>query len=623
MLADPNPKITRNTTNENQPPKRPPEPADSKPKPPVLRDDSADDRAPAASDAKTAAGPCPVSAPEVPTPGPTKAVLAMDTSHLQTPPVPEVSPGLPAEPSRAAAQRWQVLWRHLPYIELRDARRRALAYAKQSERFFARHDPADNASTRLPAGEQARMPVIWLAELFTPTTLPNLIDGVRELTSRQSGMRPQADDDPVEWITSTRRGGGGAWRSLPSVRPAGSPFPVNEIVDQVPAGIAYIQLSLHALTSTVTALTAELGLEDDQAQGLEGILNQEFATRAEMLPNRGHTILRVENQKATAVEEWRTSFRQEAADWLATRFPGSFHRLASGQLPSVELLLPGQHRPWEPDASSGTPGWARMLDLSGSHGYWQCATIPSLRLKERRDSGLRPSQRHRLVLAGPEHEFIADPADGSGGNRSLPEAIYLLGLSVTELLARWSLTALIRELEEQLAGLQDVADQASRSRSPRALADTQRQLLQTGIDSRIVVNDIVRYAQDPRWKHGVLDFAEIAPPALQGRAEPTASLVESLRQGQITDGQRVSQLETDLREVLSTSAELTSASENLRLQRMVVWLTVIAVIASVVAAAAAVIALRNSIGPATAPSVHSTDPSLHAPVHARQSDPAG
>ncbi len=51
-----------------------------------------------------------------------------------------------------------------------------------------------------------------------------------------------------------------------------------------------------------------------------------------------------------------------------------------------------------------------------------------------------------------------------------------------------------------MAGLQDVADQASRNRSPRALADTQRQLLHTGIDSRIVVNDIVRYAQTPWWK---------------------------------------------------------------------------------------------------------------------------
>jgi hypothetical protein len=255
-----------------------------------------------------------------------------------------------------------------------------------------------------------------------------------------------------------------------------------------------------------------------------------------------------------------------------------------------------------------------MLGLSGADGYWQCATIPSLRLQDRGDSDLPSGQRHRLGLAGLEQEFIADPAGGS---------TFLLGLSVTDLLVRWSLTALIRELEQQLAGLQDVADQASRSRSPRALADTQRQLLQTGIDSRIVVNDIVRYGEDPWWKHDVLDFTEVVPPERQEDSQPTATLAESLRQGQITDGQRVYRLETDLREVLSTSAELTSASENLRLHRMVVWLTVIAVIAVIVAAAAAVIALRNSSGTATTPSVHTTHPSAHAPVRPRQTDPAG
>lgn len=235
---------------------------------------------------------------------------------------------------------------------------------------------------------------------------------------------------------------------------------------------------------------------------------------------------------------------------------------------------------------------------------------------------------------------------------------------VGELLARWSLTALIAGLEEQLAVIQDAADQASRARSPRALAATQRQLLHTGIDSRIVVNDIIRYAQDRGWANDVLDFTEVDtapqgraleadrrkareaedidaavkrvneelskqwrplktaadaeffapmggqigttegdddpdavtrdPPTPHGEASPTASLAEILREGQITDGQRVSQLETDLREVLNTSAQLASASENIRLQRRVAWLTVIATIVAIIAAAAAVLALIHS-----------------------------
>jgi hypothetical protein len=123
------------------------------------------------------------------------------------------------------------------------------------------------------AGGHARIPVIWLAELFTPTTIPNLIGGLRKLTGSQSRPRPRGGDYDflVEWITSDRRrGGSGNWYQFPLVRPTGSRLGDNEVVDQVPAGIEYIQLEVRTLTSTVTALTALFGLDDDSAQGVSG-----------------------------------------------------------------------------------------------------------------------------------------------------------------------------------------------------------------------------------------------------------------------------------------------------------------------------------------------------------------
>jgi hypothetical protein len=61
---------------------------------------------------------------------------------------------------QAISRRWQALRRHLPYVARRDARRRSLAYAKRTERFFAAHDPATPAP-KLSAGEQVRVPAIW------------------------------------------------------------------------------------------------------------------------------------------------------------------------------------------------------------------------------------------------------------------------------------------------------------------------------------------------------------------------------------------------------------------------------------------------------------------------------
>jgi hypothetical protein len=127
------------------------------------------------------------------------------------------------------------------------------------------------------------------------------------------------------------------------------------------------------------------------------------------------------------------------------------------------------------------------------------------------------------------------------------------------------------------------------------LTEIQQQLLRTGMDSQIVGADIVRYAQDEAsWRRDILDFNEVSPPALARRAASRASLAETMRQGQINQGDRVTQAEADLRELLNTSAQLTAATENLRLQRRVLWLTIASLIVAAVAATAAVVALRMS-----------------------------
>lgn len=262
--------------------------------------------------------------------------------------------------------------------------------------------PSESAAT---PRESARIPVIWLAELFTPTTIPSLIGGVREFNSRQSDPGGSWDPDPrrarrpvtAESITSDRRRGYGGWRSLPTVRPEGSQLRDDEVADQMPAGIGYILLEVRTLTSTVTALTAQFGPDDDRGRELEGILNQENSVDAQI-----------------GVEQWRRSLRQDASGWLAERFPGSFHRLTPGQLPTIEFLVTGQLRPWDPEASHVYPEWAQVLDLRDRDGYLQCTTIPSLRLQEPYrvwfpgPAHALPERRYCLVLAAPEPEYIAE-----------------------------------------------------------------------------------------------------------------------------------------------------------------------------------------------------------------------
>jgi hypothetical protein len=70
-----------------------------------------------------------------------------------------------------------------------------------------------------------------------------------------------------------------------------------------------------------------------------------------------------------------------------------------------------------------------------------------------------------------------------------------------------------------------------------------------------------------------------------------SSLKEAWHQNQVDDGNMIMQAESDLRDLLNTSAQLTAAAENLRLQRRVFWVTVISLVVAAVAAGAAVVAL--------------------------------
>jgi hypothetical protein len=453
---------------------------------------------------------------------------------------------------------------------------------------------------RIPEDEHVDIPCICLTELYTPSTAMALFDGLKKLLAKEKRGGPASGEEILSRVRLSRRREPGNRKAFNMITipmiittdplekeprpyiPHVVQFVDLYIQDHLPDGISLVQMYVCPLTTIVTAVTATFHLEKDRSRSLEEILGYDLST--------------IELKEAA--DEWRARLRSEAAQWLARRLPGSFNHLAPGQLPAIELMLTEQHPPWD-ELTRGylhpitemadrrnKYGWTRILDFREYGDIWQ-SDQSHFRLRE---SPFERS-RHVLELAALRSEYLNAPQ---------------LDTYLPPLAARWALTAFLSEQNEQLAEVRDLTSRASRKRSPRALTKVQRQLMNIGLEGNIVAAEIVQYAKsEEAWKSGFPDFRikvawepgfpDLIPVLREDSTEDATqcvSVADILRQRQIDTGDRIRREEADLRDLINAGAQLIAAAENLRLQRRVLWLTIVSVAVAVIAVLATIGTLR-------------------------------
>lgn len=489
----------------------------------------------------------------------------------------------PHEPGAAAAQQWLTLAR----MRFAPATLRTLAWREASRlhahddaRSRAERDPLENAETSLPADEDVRMPALWITELYTPTTVDNLLAGLRPFALKELG-RPKGLD-VLHWVHQARRSGGFSYRHLLPVydkRRSTSRFVGDGLFDRLPAGIDAVDATLYAVTSSVTALVACFQLEADAAQEIGQILNRDVSTRVVRHHDGLYTASSPFWLKWREIEAWRGGVRRDAAAWLARRMPGFFHSVGAPP-PTLELLLTDQYRPWDENAVRHQ--WLDLLDLEGWDGYWQCAQVPGLRLRERMTMREGLQVHHLATLASTRAEFL-EAFRGSShvdGTDELEAATHVMRHHACDLSVRWALSAMVREVDQQLSALTDRAATASAGfGAARKLAKIHKDVIRIGLNGQVVVNDLVRLANGRGlWSYGVLDFTRVPPANLPadetGVQMEKATLLSTLRERQVHDGRRLTQTEANVRELLGIGADLRAASLNLNIQWIVVVLAV-------------------------------------------------
>jgi hypothetical protein len=366
-----------------------------------------------------------------------------------------------------------------------------------------RSDPEQNAATTPPPNESVQLAALWVIELYTPSTVGHLaraLQRLRWLHSTAAGQR-----DYSAWLTDQRARATEAYVEIATIAPE-KPQGLYGKKGPVPGEFCAINLTLYALTPSLTALVACFVVNDDNARQLDAVLRRDVHTTG--AHKKGIvSIVAAEGNKTLAACRMRQRLQRSAVQWIARYFPGVFTRgswvarlmvrrwrarngILRGEIPVVELILLEEAHPREAlSKEAAHRRYVRILGI-GSYPSWASDAVDGLLLSE--PSGWRnnyaPSQ-HTLTLA----VLRRTVGDALGARDATNwQLIFGLQLRLLGVFTRWALTAFLEGENSQLSVIRDYAERGIQRlwRSRRRLL--LRILLRAGLDSRTCGREIQR-----------------------------------------------------------------------------------------------------------------------------------
>jgi len=443
-------------------------------------------------------------------------------------------------------------------------------------------DPGANAESSLPEGERVELPVIWVAELYTPSTVPGLLSGISKLGWDQGTSR---DDSLVKWMSDVRQGRRAGWTSLGLVSPPDSHHFMRERVAPLPEGVDVALPVLISITPSLTAFVTAFLMSKESAAALDAPLRAFYSTRIERDPSfrRWHVIPHVLWNRpirsgrrfyppdTVRRDEARSCVRgleRDCTAWVGERMPGVFASSPRGTtFPTAVLMVTEIAAP----LSDETRRMRAFDGLSIDRDYdaWESAEWPGGRLVLPRSWD---DEDRRLVFACRRHDAFPDRAGYAD-----PTSNWTIAQRADELLrgllSRWAISCLLDYYHELVSALRD-SSAARRTYHPvrdlkalRALAQTQ---LYDVVTSTQEIEEFVE--ADRLYRHDVLELTYV-----HSADGAPVDLLKELRVSQRIRAQSVQRDATLLQSTLSISSEITQTISNMRMQRLIVLLTVVSI----------------------------------------------
>lgn len=355
------------------------------------------------------------------------------------------------------------------------------------------------------------------------------------------------------------------------------------------------------MTSSITVMTAAFVLSDEAAVGYHETLAADYQTALLPLPRdrgrrlaqlgwrirygpgwmwrRGHTIEDPEFRRRSAANAYLVVHKEQAQEWMAERFPGVFAaELLGGNFPAAALNVLEATEPFAEDG----PGWQHAAGLDNWWRTWRSEEWPGCMLVIP-DGGFGevPHLMRFAVKRSHTGEWHLDRP--GNWNVSLKADNYLAGL-----LARWAILTASYGQREALATLRDVTAGKTDHRVVRELKTLRQRASSSALDAELLAREGVQLASDKdRLRHGTVEFKRED----SGNSEDV-ELLDLLSHDLRSHSEDLGKINRLVLDTTALTANLTAAISSIRLQRVVIIVSIV----SLAIATIALVVAGSSIG---------------------------
>lgn len=392
-------------------------------------------------------------------------------------------------------------------FELKGNSKRAYEAVEKIPDFIKESDKKENEKSKLPNGEHIHFPCFWAFEVFPPSYIDNLKEGLLKIGLVDEIIRSNRRD-VIEHIDLMRSvGNRPSWYNLGIIVPKDSKsFPA--LKHELPDGILQVSAYLNQFGQSTTILSCQFRLKENLSKNLEAPFETFYDTKNEKIPRgiRYHSPI---HQKKLSLQLNVEYLKSIGLQWMKDNFPGLYSsKFISRGHPTVDVYLFDQSRPFE-ERQNPYYSYLSMIGFDTRYSSYKSSKIDSFVMTlDERISAIRSS----MILGAKFDEAVKEKsADLYSGLDEIEKVSWMFN-DFHKTFSFWVLTDIASSYDKKIKTLRDDLASVNLNDSQKALPklkEIENEVALVQINSTPFANEIVENIGGKNFYWDIYDFSPL------------------------------------------------------------------------------------------------------------------